>query len=240
MTEPPRPPDTPEPPINPGDAGTPGGDTPPPPPPPPPPPSGAPPAPSSGYPVTLTFDTPEKIARWRPLVHWLLAIPHFIILYVIGIVAGVLAFIGWFAGVFTGKIPDGLQKPIAMYMRYNARVATYALFQREEYPPFAFDGAFADPGDDPRIRVDVQPAIEGRSRLTIFFRLIMLIPQMFVLFFVSIAAFVIMIIGWFAVIILGRWPTGMNDFLIGFLRWNTRVNAYCYLLTDEYPPFSTN
>ena len=49
-----------------------------------------------------------------------------------------------------------------------------------------------------------------------------------------------MIIGFFAVIILGRWPTGMNDFLIGFLRWNTRVNAYCYLLTDEYPPFSTN
>ena len=62
------------------------------------------------------------------------------------------------------------------------------LFQREEYPPFAFDGSFADPGDDPRIRVDVVPAIEGRSRLTIFFRLIMLIPQIFVLFFVSIAA----------------------------------------------------
>ena len=107
-------------------------------------------SPPSDYPVTLTFDTPEKIARWRPLVHWLLAIPHFIVLYVIGIVAGVLAFIAWFAGVFTGRIPDGLQKPIAMYLRYNARVTTYALFQREEYPPFAFDGSFADPGDDPR------------------------------------------------------------------------------------------
>ena len=173
-------------------------------------------------------------------MHWLLAIPHFIVLYVLGIVAGVLAFIGWFAAVFTGKIPDGIQKPIAMYLRYSARVTTYALFQREEYPPFAFDGAFADPGDDPRIRVDVVPAIEGRNRLTMFFRFFMLIPQMIVLVFVSIAAWFIMIIGWFAVIILGRWPTGMNNFLIGFLRWNTRVNAYCYLLTDEYPPFSTN
>jgi hypothetical protein len=127
-----------------------------------------------------------------------------------------------------------------MYVRYNARVTTYALFQREEYPPFAFDGAFADPGDDPRIRVDVLPAIEGRNRLTVFFRFFMLIPQMIVLVFVSIAAWFIMIIGWFAVIILGRWPAGMNNFLIGFLRWNTRVNAYCYLLTDQYPPFSTN
>lgn len=213
---------------------------PPPPPPPAPPPPPPPSAPVSGYPVTLTFETPEKIARWRPLIHWLLAIPHFIVLYVIGIVAGVLVFIAWFAGVFAGKIPDGIQKPIAMYLRYNARVTTYMLFQREEYPPFAFDGAFADPGDDARVRVDVVPAIEGRNRLTIFFRLFMLIPQIFVLFFVSIAAYVVMVIGFFAVIILGRWPGGLNDFLIGFLRWNTRVNAYFYLLTDEYPPFSTN
>jgi hypothetical protein len=236
MTEIPRPPDSPEPPIPPGDTGAEGGATPPPPPP-PPPPSSAPPA--SGYPVTLTFDNPEKIARWRPLVHWLLAIPHFIVLYVISIVAGVLAFIGWFAAVFTGKIPEGIQKPIAMYLRYNARVSTYALFQREEYPPFAFDATFADPGDDPRQRLDVVPAIEGRNRLTVFFRLFMLIPQIFVLIFVTFAALFLMIIGWFAVIFLGRWPEGMNNFLIGFLRWNTRVNAYYYLLTDEYPPFST-
>ena len=91
------------------------------------------------YPVTLTFDTPPKIARWRPLVHWLLAIPHFLVLYVSGIVP-ILVVIAWFAALFTGRIPDGIQKPIAMYLRYNARVTTYALFQREEYPPFAFDG----------------------------------------------------------------------------------------------------
>ena len=57
------------------------------------------------------------------------------------------------------------------------------------------------------------------------------------LLFVTIAAIFVMLIGWFAVIIIGRWPTWMNDFLIGFLRWTTRVNAYFCLLTDEYPPF---
>ncbi len=210
-------------------------ETPAPPPPPPPPP---PPNAQGDYPVTLTFDSPETIARWRPLVHWLLAIPHLLILSVIQQVAQILAFIAWFAALFTGRIPGGLQKPIAMYLRYNARVTTYLLFQREEYPPFAFDIPFADPGDDARVRVDVAPAVENRNRLTIFFRLFMAIPQLLVLVFVWIAAVVVVIIGWFAVIILGRWPTGLNDFLIGVLRWSTRVSAYLYLLTDEYPPFS--
>ena len=204
-------------------------------PPPPPPP---PPALSSEYPITLTFDTPEKIARWRPLVHWLLAIPHLIILSVIQQLAQILAFIAWFAALFTGRIPGGLQKPIAMSLRYNARVTTYLLFQREAYPPFAFDIPFADPGDDSRVRVDVAPAIEDRNRLTILFRLFMVIPQLIVLVFVSIAVVFVLIIAWFAVIIIGRWPTWMNDFLIGYLRWTTRVTAYFYLLTDEYPPFS--
>jgi hypothetical protein len=201
-------------------------------PPPPPPPTSSP-----DSPVTLTFDTPEKIARWRPLVHWLLAIPHFLVLSAVGGVVQILAVIAWFAAVFTGRIPDGIQKPIAMYMRYNARVTTYALFQREEYPPFAFDIPFADPGDDARVRVDVVPAIEGRNRLTIFFRLFMVIPQILVLVFVTIAVLFVVLIGWFAVIIIGRWPTWMNDFLIGYLRWTTRVSAYFCLLTDEYPPY---
>jgi hypothetical protein len=193
----------------------------------------------TGYPITLTFDTPEKIARWRPLVHWLLVIPHVLVLSAISCVVQILIIIAWFAALFTGRISDGIQKPTAMYMRYNARVSTYAVFQREEYPPFAFDVAFADPGDDARVRVDVVPEIEGRNRATIFFRLFMVIPQMVVLFFVTIAAIFVLIIGWFAVIIMGRWPTWMNDFLIGYLRWTTRANAYFCLLTDEYPPFST-
>ncbi len=188
--------------------------------------------------MALTFDTPEKIARWRPLLHWLLAIPHFIVLYVLGIVAGILVIIAWFAGVFAGKIPEGLQKPIAMYVRYNARVSTYMFFLREEYPPFSFDSTFAEPGDDARVRLDVVPAVEGRSRLTIFFRYFMIIPHMIVLFALFLAAYVVITIGFFAVIILGRWPGGLGTFMIGLIRWSTRVNAYTYLLTDEYPPFS--
>lgn len=83
-----------------------------------------PPAASAGYPVTFTFDPPEKIARWRPLIHWLLVIPHLIVLFILGLVANVLVFVGWIVGVFTGKIPEGLQGLVATYVRYSARVMT--------------------------------------------------------------------------------------------------------------------
>jgi len=206
-----------------------------------PPPYGAPPAyaggPAGGYPISFQFASPGKIARWRPLVHWLLAIPHFFVLYILQIVAQVLAVVAWFVGVFTGRIPEGIQGLIVATLRYSVRVQTYLFFMREEYPPFSFDLDFADPGADPRTRFDVVPAIEGRSRLTIFFRLFLLIPHSIVAIFLGIAFYFVYLIGWFAVIILGRWPSGLESFLVGFIRWSSRFNAYAFLLTDEFPPF---
>lgn len=193
---------------------------------------------TNAYPVSFTFDPPEKIARWRPLVHWILAIPHLFILEVLNFVSGVVVVISWFAGVITGNIPQGLQEVNAMQQRYSLRVMTYLLFLREEYPPFAFSASLADDGADPRVRVDYAPTIGGRSRLTIFFRALLIIPQAIVLGLLMIALYVVMFIGFFAVLITGRWPEGLRTFVIGFVRWNARFSAYVNLLTDKYPPFS--
>ena len=192
---------------------------------------------AADYPATFTFDPPAKIARWRPLVHWLLAIPHFIILYVLGIVAEVLAFVAWILGVITGKVPEGILGVIAMYVRYSSRVGAYVSFLKEEYPPFTFSTAFTDPGDDPRVRIDFVPETEGRNRLTIFFRILMVIPHIIVLYVIFIAAFFVYLIGFFAVLFTGKWPTGLQNFVVGLLRWNTRLSAYMFLLTDKFPPF---
>lgn len=206
---------------------------------PPPPPTTPPTSPApGGYPVTITFDLPDHVARWRPLVQWILAIPHFVVLWVIGIAASLAVIAAWFCGVILGRVPRALLDLIAMYLRYSASVSAYAGFLHGTYPKFAIDASTADPGTDPHVHVDVVPQVEGRSRLTIFFRILMLIPQMFVLYFVTIAAAVVHVIGFFAVIVLGRWPEEMRDFVVGWLRWNQRVSAYAYLLTDDYPPFS--
>jgi Domain of unknown function (DUF4389) len=87
------------------------------------------------------------------------------------------------------------------------------------------------------VELNVQYA-EKLSRLTTFFRFIMIIPQVFVLYFVSIAAGVIVFLSWFAVWITGRYPKSFFDFVVWYLRWSTRVNVYSYFLTDKYPPFS--
>ena len=77
-----------------------------------------------------------------------------------------------------------------------------------------------------------------RDRLTAAVRLIMVIPQVVVLFFVGIAALVILVIGWFSALVTGELPDFAEEFLSGYLRWSVRVNSYLYFLTDDYPPFS--
>ena len=190
------------------------------------------------YPATFTFDAPDRVANWRPLVHWLLAIPHLVIVNVLQTVSQVLAVISWFAILFTGRLPAGLANFQAMYLRYSMRTATYAGFLREEYPPFSFTTSPTDPGDDPRVRIDFVPQLENRNRLTTAFRLILAIPHFIVLAVLTIALMVVALIAFFAVLFTGRWPAGLRDFALGVGRWWLRVNAYMALLTDEYPAFS--
>jgi len=79
---------------------------------------------------------------------------------------------------------------------------------------------------------------ERLSRLTTFFRLLMLIPQVFVFAFVSIAAYVVMFLSWWAILFTARYPEVFLNFVTWWLRWYARLTGYSYLLTDRYPPFS--
>lgn len=190
------------------------------------------------YPATFEVERADRIDNWRPLVQWLLAIPHFLILDALQIVARAVAVVSWFAIVFTGKLPEGLANLLSLYIRYDNRVIAYAGFLRKEYPPFAYDTVAPDPGDYPPVRTGFAPELENRNRLTVGFRLILVIPQLIVLIFLGIAVIVVWVIGVFAVLFTGRWPEGLRAFVVGVMRWYTRVEAYLGLLTDEYPPFS--
>jgi hypothetical protein len=190
------------------------------------------------YPATLEIDRAERIANWRPLVQWFLAIPHFVILYVLGAVAEIASVIAWFAILFTGRLPEGLAGLVSLYIRYSNRVVAYGGFLRDEYPPFAFETVAPDPGTYPPTRTGFEPAFEDRNRLTVAFRFILVIPQFIVLSILGLVAFLASVIAFFAVLFTGRWPEGLRTFVVGVMRWSTRVSAYFYLLTDEYPPFS--
>src|ERR1700734_2613095 len=91
----------------------------------------------------------------------------------------------------------------------------------------------------PTRRVDMWYAgTAAQSRVTVIFRIILAIPQFIVLFFLGIAAFVVAVIGWFAALVTGELPEFAHTFLGGVIRWEIRVSAYMFLLTDAYPPFS--
>jgi hypothetical protein len=149
---------------------------------------------------------------------------------VLGAVAGVMALISWFAIVITGKQPKGLWDFTSFYLRWRSKSMAYAGLLRDEYPPFG-------EGEYPA-RLQPGEYLEVRNRVSVFFRIFLLIPHLIVLFFVGIAWAITALIGWFAVLFTGSYPEGLYRFAIGYMRWSLRVEAYALLMNDKFPPFS--
>lgn len=191
------------------------------------------------YPASIEVRTPERIANWRPLVQWILAIPHLIIAAALGYVAGAIAIVTWLIVLFTGRLPEGLANLQVMIIRYTARANTYAGFLYDEYPPFDFSMTTDDPGGSP-LTLMVHPQLENRNRLTVGLRFIWVIPALLFAFVIWIVGALAWFVAFFAVLFTGRWPAGLHGWVMKFQRVSLRVTAYAYMLVDEYPPFETN
>jgi hypothetical protein len=189
------------------------------------------------YPATLDVTTPDRIANWRPLLQWLLALPHMIIAFALSYVAPAVAFIAWFAILFTGRLPEGLATFQVMILRYTTRAQLYQGFLFDKYPEFDFSMTSQEPGGSP-VTLSVTPSLEGRNRLTVFFRLFTAIPAVIFAMLVGIVGAICWILGFFAVLFTGRWPEGLRRFVVKSVRVSVRTQAYTMLLTDQYPPFS--
>lgn len=189
------------------------------------------------YPASYDVDAPDRVDNWRAIGHVFMAIPHFIVLYVLGVVGFVVAVISWFAILFTGSLPEGLANTQAMIIRYQLRTYTFAAFLHEDYPPFEFTTSAAEPGGTP-VSVSFSPELEGRDRLTVGLRFIWVIPAAVFLWVIMLVAQVLVIIAFFVVLFTGAWPAGMRSFVIRAMRLWVKVSAYATLLTDRYPPFS--
>jgi hypothetical protein len=183
------------------------------------------------YPVRFDVQYPEQLSRWLIFVKWILAIPHFLILYALNAVAGICVLIGFFAILFTRQFPRGLWDFVVNTRRWNENNSAYIALMRDEYPPFSWE-----PGVYPvTLEVDYP---EEMNRWLPLVKWLLAIPHLIVLSVLYIAAIVVIIIAWFAILFTGQFPRGMFDFVVGVMRWNNRVYAYFYLLRDEYPPFS--
>lgn len=221
--------------------------------------SEATPSPSAAYPVTFDV-TPQITERNRVTVLFrlILAIPHLLLVGgpglafsggssrgrddfggfftilpstgALGLVAGVMSVISWFAIVFTGKQPKGLWDFTVFYLKWRSRAVSYMALLCDDYPPF---GA----GEYP-VQFNIAEFPTERDRLSVGLRIIYVIPHAIVLFFVGIAWAVTAVIGWFAILFTGSYPESLYKFGIGYLRWSLRVESYILLIQDKYPPFS--
>lgn len=149
---------------------------------------------------------------------------------VLGIVVGLAAVIAWFAILFTARHPDGLWKLGAFYLRWRVRAIAYMTLLTDEYPPF---------GDEeyPATLEVARPAAP-RDRLTVFFRILLALPHILLLCFLSVAWTFTTAVAWVVILFTGRYPETLYGFALGVLAWSMRVEAYMLLLRDEYPPFT--
>jgi hypothetical protein len=82
-------------------------------------------------------DVPVELNRWLPLIKWLLAFPHYVMLFILDIAAFFVVIAAWFAVVFTGRYPRGMFDFVEGTIRWHYRVAGYALsLVTDRYPPF--------------------------------------------------------------------------------------------------------
>ena len=203
----------------------------------------------NAYPVQYSVDYPEGPRnRLTALVRIILAIP---ILILIGLVSGysssgnltidqVIAplFAGgivWLATVlmllFRRKYPRWWFDWNLELQRFGARVGAYTMLLRDEYP---------STDEEQSVHLDIPYPDAGQSlnRFMPLVKWLLAIPHFIVLSVLWTIGFIITIIAWFAILIVGRYPKGMFDFIVGISRWTYRVVAYVAILsTDRYPPF---
>lgn len=189
------------------------------------------PIPPSGYPLSLELPYPESLNRWLVLVKWILAIPHLLIVNVLDQLVQVLTFIVFFAILFTGKYPRSIFDFAVGIRRWENNVAAYALLMRDEYPPFSLDA-----GKYP-LAFDVTYP-ENLNRAMPLIKWALAIPHYIVLLFLGIAAAIVTLIAFFAILFTAKYPQSLFEFNVGVMRWSQRVYAYVFLMTDDYPPFS--
>jgi hypothetical protein len=183
---------------------------------------------NDGLPVLLTLSADYRRNRLTTFFRAILAIPHFIVLYVLNIVVAVVVFLAWFAALFTGRNPEGLRTFTIGVLRWQARVAAYYCLLTDQYPPFSFES-----GGYP---VDIAVAPAGNlNRLAVFFRIILIIPAALMSIVVGIVLYVLVFVAWLTGVFAGKVPDGIYGTIAGGLQWAMRYNAYYFLVTPTYP-----
>jgi len=204
------------------------------------------------YPARLEIDYLDRHNRVTTFFRVVLVIPIAIIIGVLtaGVTKTVYDQTGDVVSTSSGGITSGLFVATVLMIlfrqryprwwfdfaleltRFGARICAYLALLTDQYPSTV---------DEQSVHLDLDyPDVErDLNRWLPLVKWLLAIPHFVVLFFLTIGAVIAVVLAWFSILITGRYPRGLFDFVVGVGRWGLRVQAYALLLvTDRYPPFS--
>lgn len=204
------------------------------------------------YPARLDIDYPETLDRFTTLVRAIWIIPILIILSLLtasgtqtavtetgeqvtttsgGIGSG-LFFATMLMILFRERYPRWWFDFARELARFSARVGAYAALLTDRYPSTVDEQSV-------HLEVDYPDVAQDLNRWLPLVKWLLAIPHYIVLAVLGIIAIFAIVVAWFAILITGRYPQALFDYVVGVGRWALRVQAYAFLLiTDRYPPFS--
>ncbi len=198
-----------------------------------------------GYPIDVQFARSEPQNRWSVFFRLVLVIPALVVTAVLvsgnyqtSSLLGTVAILGWFSSLVCTRMPRGMRDAGAYALAYVAQLLAYLFVLTDRYP-----------NSDPQVALDDLPVREDpvrltvdddlrRSRLTVFFRLLLAVPHLIWLLLWGIAALLAAIVAWFAALVTTRVPDGLHGFLAAYLRYQTHVTAYLFLIANPFPGFT--
>jgi hypothetical protein len=206
------------------------------------------------YPVRVDASLDAPLSRWLWIVKWVLVIPHYIVLGFLWVGFVLLSAVALVAILVTGQYPRAIFEFNVGVLRWTWRVQYYAIgaFGTDRYPPFTLAD---DPSYPAHLEVEY-PERLSRGLALVKWWLLAIPHYLIVVLFTGGGLWLgwragvsggswsgVGLIGILAVIaavmllVTGRYPGQIFDFVLGMNRWVLRVAAYAGLMTDKYPPF---
>jgi hypothetical protein len=180
------------------------------------------------HPVRIRVEGGLEHSRLTVFFRLLLAIPHFIWLFLWGIAVFFAVVAAWFVALVTGRVPNALHRFIAAYVRYAAHVSAFVQLIGRRFPGFT--------GRAGSYEIDLEIAPPARqNRWKTLFRFFLAIPALIVASALGGVLLVIAFLGWWYALVTGRMPEGLRNLGAACIRYEGQTYAYLMLLTDRYP-----
>ena len=191
-----------------------------------------PPPPPERYPMHFDVAYPERLSRLSTFFRIFLLVPVYIFMQLVSYLLFTGLLVGFTTVFWRRKYPRWLFQGMSGAFGFQARSYAYWLLLTDKFPSFSPDDSAVV------LEFDEPPSGQLSRWRVLFWKLILILPHFFVLYFLAIAVFATTFISWFGILITGNYPRGLFQFSVGIQRWYWRIASYFASFNDRFPPYA--